>query len=66
VLSRLAPRLAPVFYALAVLIAFSRVYVGVHYPVDVVAGAVLGTIVAIALLRLLGALQRSRQSPPAG
>ena len=29
-------------FMLAALIAFSRVYVGVHYPLDVVAGAVLG------------------------
>ncbi|MBM7855046.1 undecaprenyl-diphosphatase [Desulfohalotomaculum tongense] len=32
----------PVFLALA--IGFSRVYVGVHYPLDVIAGAVLGII----------------------
>ncbi len=44
---------------LAALIAYSRVYVGVHYPLDVLAGAVLGVLVAIALLTLLGALRRS-------
>jgi undecaprenyl-diphosphatase len=66
VFSRLAPRLTPAVYGLAVLIAFSRVYVGVHYPLDVLAGAVLGTLVAIALLKLLGALRRSPQSPRAG
>ena len=66
VLSRLAPRLTPAFYALAVLISLSRVYVGVHYPLDVLAGALLGTLVAIALLRLLGALRRSPQPPPPG
>ncbi len=66
VLSRLAPRLAPAFYALAVLISLSRVYIGVHYPLDVLAGALLGTLVAIALLRLLGALRRSPQPRPPG
>lgn len=30
------------FYSLAVVIAFSRLYLGQHYPLDLVAGAVLG------------------------
>lgn len=34
---------------LASLIAFSRVYVGVHYPSDVLAGALIGSAVAEAL-----------------
>ena len=33
----------------ATLIAISRVSVGVHYPADVIAGALLGTLVALAL-----------------
>ena len=33
-------------YALATAMALSRPYIGVHYPSDVVAGAVLGTAVA--------------------
>ncbi|GHH25866.1 phosphatase PAP2 family protein [Streptomyces lanatus] len=37
---------------LALLMAFSRVFVGVHYPHDVVAGLLLGAIVATAAVRL--------------
>ena len=55
-----------VLYVLAAGIAYSRVYVGVHYPLDVVAGAAIGLGVATALRLLLGALRRSRQSPRAG
>jgi undecaprenyl-diphosphatase len=53
------PRLRAPLYALAALVAFSRVYVGVHYPADVLAGAVLGVGIAIALRMLAAALQRS-------
>jgi len=50
-MARFAPlrRAAVVLYALAVLIAYSRVYVGVHYPLDVLGGAVLGLLIATAL-----------------
>jgi undecaprenyl-diphosphatase len=61
-----APRLAPAFFLLAAAIAWSRVYVGVHYPLDVLGGAALGVVVAIALRMLLGALRRSRPGTPAG
>ncbi|MGW5131025.1 phosphatase PAP2 family protein [Streptomyces sp. NPDC004135] len=37
---------------LALLMAFSRVFVGVHYPHDVLAGLVLGALVALVAVRL--------------
>jgi undecaprenyl-diphosphatase len=52
-LSLLVPRLAVPFLALAAAIAWSRVYVGVHYPLDIAAGAVLGAGVALAATALL-------------
>lgn len=61
VLSRFAPRLIIPLFILAALIAFSRVYVGVHYPFDVLAGAVLGLALATALPRLLAVLPRLRR-----
>jgi undecaprenyl-diphosphatase len=61
-----APRAAPAFFVLAAAIAWSRVYVGVHYPLDVLGGAVLGVLISIALRWLLGALRRSRRETPAG
>lgn len=52
-----APRLAAPLLLLATAIAFSRVYVGVHYPLDAVAGAALGLVVALAL-RFLASRRR--------
>ena len=36
--------------AWASLVAFSRVYVGVHYPSDILGGAILGTAIALAVI----------------
>lgn len=38
---------AILFYTIASLIAFSRVYVGLHYPLDVICGIVLGSIIGM-------------------
>ena len=66
VLALAVPRLRWPLFALAALVAWSRVYVGVHYPGDVLAGAVLGVAIAIALRMLAGALRRSAPPLPRG
>jgi undecaprenyl-diphosphatase len=53
------PRLAPFLFVLAALVAWSRVYVGVHYPLDILGGAVLGILVALAVRALV--LRRARK-----
>ncbi len=73
VLTYLFPRAGPVLFVLAAAIAFSRIYVGVHYPSDVLLGAALGTLVSLAVLALLRLRRRtsrvrpqSEAGPPAG
>lgn len=39
-------KLTPAFLFIAFTVAYSRVYVGVHYPMDVTAGAALGAAMA--------------------
>ena len=55
VVAFMAPRAAPLLFLVAALIGYSRVYVGDHYPTDVLAGAAIGVVVglvAVAAARL--------------
>jgi undecaprenyl-diphosphatase len=51
-LSFVYPRLRAALIGVAILVAYSRVYVGVHYPFDIVAGAVLGILCALTIVAL--------------
>ena len=66
VLAWASPRLRIPVFVLAAAIAWSRVYVGVHWPLDVLGGAVLGVLVATALLKLAASPPRLRQETRAG
>ena len=45
-------KLFAILFVWAALISYSRVYVGVHYPLDIIGGMVLGTSIALVLFSI--------------
>ncbi|HEY2301912.1 MAG TPA: phosphatase PAP2 family protein [Acidimicrobiales bacterium] len=56
-------RWAPVYYGLAVVVAWSRVHVSIHHASDVVAGMVIGSVIGEASTRVV---QLPQPAPPSG
>jgi len=50
VMSWYYPKTSPAWFLLACVVAYSRVYTGVHYPLDVIGGAVAGILWALIIL----------------
>lgn len=46
-----------VYYLLALLIAFSRIYLGKHYPSDVILGIILGYLIGFACIRITNTIK---------
>jgi undecaprenyl-diphosphatase len=58
-LSHEYPRQSPVFFILAALVGFSRIYLGDHYPGDVLSGALSGMVLAESVQRVQQAVMRT-------
>jgi len=61
VLAREEPRAKWFFYTVALLISLSRIYLGKHYPIDVLAGMILGSLIGYIAIRLELAITHLRR-----
>lgn len=55
-------KLGVVFYIVSILMGISRIFIGVHWPTDILAGVVLGILVALGVESIAQKLERPRQT----
>ena len=60
ILDREFPRLSVFWIAFAVLVAVSRLYLGVHYLSDVIAGAALGYLIGVGIIYAAGQVKHGK------
>lgn len=58
------PKLTALWYTIAALVGFSRIYLGAHYPGDVLSGALSGTVVAEATRWAIDQADEPVETPP--
>jgi undecaprenyl-diphosphatase len=52
------PKYKSIYILVSILIAYSRVYVGVHYPIDVLVGALLGIACGVILVSIYQSFEK--------
>lgn len=62
-MSRLAPELKLAFFGAAALMAVTRPYLGMHYPSDIAAGAILGTVLGTVAGNFIENLEENEDAP---
>lgn len=62
ILKKFYPRLSMVLLVWAAIVSYSRIYLGVHYPLDVICGALLGIFIGRLLLIIV--YRRQNQTHP--